>query len=99
MATLFLSSNKKQCSSSSLLLLVLLLLLVFFAQHGSCSRPLLLPSPTPMQPQLKHESETASADTTTTTEEQVVQQQQLSWLRSMKPRGRPQPSSPSKRTN
>uniref|UniRef100_A0A0E0MBP5 Uncharacterized protein n=1 Tax=Oryza punctata TaxID=4537 RepID=A0A0E0MBP5_ORYPU len=91
---MFLSSKNKSSSSSLLLfVLPLLLLLVFFAHHGSCSRPLLLPSPTmspatPMQPQLKHESET---------EEQVVQQ--LRWLRSMKPRGRPQPSAPSKRTN
>ncbi|KAF0916578.1 hypothetical protein E2562_007653 [Oryza meyeriana var. granulata] len=100
MATLLLSSKNAPCSSP--LLLVLLLLVVVFARQSSCSRPLSLPTPptprampsTANQPQLPYQEAAAES-----VEEEQVVMQQLSWLKSMKPRGRPQPSAPSMRTN
>uniref|UniRef100_J3N5H4 Uncharacterized protein n=1 Tax=Oryza brachyantha TaxID=4533 RepID=J3N5H4_ORYBR len=77
---------KKSSWASSLLMLLLLLLV---AQQVTCTRPLPLPSAmssTPRQLQIAGE---------TRTEEEEV----MSWLKSMKPRGKPLPSSPSKRTN
>ncbi|KAL5206590.1 hypothetical protein ABZP36_034799 [Zizania latifolia] len=79
-------SSRRQ---SLVVLLLLLLLAVFFTQHGSCSR-LLLPRPSTQHRPMPLLPSTAK---------QQQQYDQLLLLKSIKPRGRPSPSSPSKRTN
>ncbi|KAG8050800.1 hypothetical protein GUJ93_ZPchr0009g824 [Zizania palustris] len=72
-------------------LLLLLLLAVFFTQNGSCSRPL-LPRPSTQHRLMPLLPSTAN-------QQQQQQHNQLLLFKSIKPRGRPPPSSPSKGTN